>query len=754
MQLTPSIGLLSELRRTTSWQPDASRTPIEHLVEFLLTGTLAANAPRGIERLAEQVLSCDLRTTRVVILGGGTGLSTILGGNSKTPDWPDQPCIGVKQAFPCLHVVVCTTDDGGSTGRLLKFLPLIGIGDLRKLLISSMMPANLQRRYDLSQQKSDGLVRMLHALFNYRFPESSSGFEQLESPLSAISPNLRDVCPSQLAESFAALGRNISPGSLGPVIQPAGHSMGNLLLASAIFMEARGNRNRPPGLREIQGGIDRIAALIGAPKGRIHAATSAPGQLKFRYANGVEVCGQSKSAHVRRDSPVERVTAVFARNPVVSAAVQKVIREADLIIYAPGSLYTSIIPILQLEPIVSAIRANKNALKVLGANSWIQEGETDISLKNQGRGFLVSELIEAYDRNVPNGVSGLFHVVLSTNLEHIPGNILRNYALEGKSPIHLDKVRVESMGFRPVEATLFSSEQEKKSHVIHHDANRFTMAIRTLLYVDRCLKEKKEFSLRHSSAPPKPNRVSDTSIARRVRNPRTGPILCDYLGMIKQALGAKDFQPEGLGDFLVELAWENRDIHPSHLEFFRGTAVIPAEKWNRSTEWDNVLGYYDPEDQYLKLRRDLLGIPSKIREDLLVALGESLLGEYIDQRRWVEHRGARSYEISLRPEANRRCFLNDLQLRTYLRLARMTQAKDDPLKYRITVDIDEGFIPPGLLFGLMYAWYLCGCGLTMDYEMSLLRWPVRSLIPLHAKDRIRKEALVTFFRTQIFGHNE
>jgi uncharacterized cofD-like protein len=755
MPFTPSLGLLSELHRTASWQPDGSRTPIEHLVEFLLTGLLATNAPPGIERLAEQALHFDLRGTRVVILGGGTGLSTILGGNSQMPDWPDQPYVGVKQEFPHLNVVVCTTDDGGSTGRLLKSLPLIGIGDLRKLLLSSILPVNLQRRYRICGQESDDLVRMLHALFNHRFPERDSGFERLSNPLIAISPDLRDACPKQLAESLSELGRYVSLGSPGPAIVPAGHSMGNLLLASAIFMEAHGRTGRPPGLREIQGGIDRIAALIGAPTGRIHAATAAPGQLKFRYANGVEVYGQSKSARVRRDSPVERVTAEFARKPVVSAGVLNAIQEAELIIYAPGSLYTSILPILQLEPIVAAIRANGKALKVLGANSWIQEGETDISLKNQGRGFLVSELIEAYDRNVRDGVHGLFDVVLSANLERIPGNILRNYALEGKSPIHMDRVRVESMGFRPVEATLFSSEQERKAHVIHHDAQRFTLAIRTLLYVDKRLKQRREYSLRHIAAPKQPSagRIGRGK-TRSVMNSKTGATLCDYLASIKSALEDKDYRPAGLKDILVEVAWENRDIHPSHLGFFRGAVVVPAKDWNRNTEWDNVLGYYDPQDQYLKLHKDLLNIPSKIREDLLVALGESLLGQYIDQRNWIEHRGARSYEIVLKPEAERQCFLSDSQLHTYLSLTRMTKARDEALRYRLIVNNEEGFLPPGLLFGLIYAWYLCGGGLTMDYEMSLLRWPLKSLIPLHAKDRARKEALVTFFRTQIFGHSK
>jgi hypothetical protein len=78
----------------------------------------------------------------------------------------------------------------------------------------------------------------------------------------------------------------------------------------------------------------------------------------------------------------------------------------------------------------------------------------------------------------------------------------------------------------------------------------------------------------------------------------------------------------------------------------------------------------------------------------------------------------------------------------------------NPRIYRITINENGGFLPPGLLFGMLYAWYLSGQGITMEYEMSLFRWPLKSLIPLHAKDRIRKKALVTFFRTQVFGRLE
>jgi len=745
---------LSELRKTAFWQPDVARTPIEHVVEYLLTGVLARNAPPETRDLAERVLNSDLKDTRVVVLGGGTGLSTIVGGNSQMPDWPNRPLLGMKQEFPQLHSIVCTTDDGGSTGILLRSLPMIGIGDLRKILISSIIPGNLHIRYGIDEREIRNLIKAIHNIFNHRFSKDTIGFEQLADPLLVIAQNLRHALPKQLSQSLRELGACISPGGSGPAIQPAGHSMGNLLFASAIFREMQGRTDRPSSLREIQKGIDCIAGLVGAPVGHIHAATATPGQLRFRYANGVDVCGQSKSAQSRRDSPVERVTAEYIGRPIVSSAVQRAIEDADLIVYAPGSLYSSIIPLFQLEPIAAAIRSNRRALKILGANSWIQEGETDISYNNRARGFLVSELIEAYGRNIPGGIKGLVDIVLSANLEHIPGNILRNYALEGKSPIHLDRSHVETMGVHPIEATLFSPERQRKTHVIHHDPRRFALAIRTLLYADKYLRGDKGFRLRSSKVSKMPAAGAGNKKNRGSWQTIGGSPLCTYLESIKDALNDKSFKPLSLRDFFIEMVWANRDIHPSHLKFFRGVRVVPAKEWKRSTEWDNILGFFDPQDRYLKLHEELLAHPARLQEDLLVALGESLLGHYIEKRRWIRQHGARRYEILLRPDEQRECFLTDAQLHAYLKLARMIPDPVDNRIYRITINKDGGFLPPGLLFGLLYSWYLSGRGLTMEYEMSLFRWPTKSLIPLHAKDRLRKEALITFFRTRIFGRPE
>jgi hypothetical protein len=235
-------------------------------------------------------------------------------------------------------------------------------------------------------------------------------------------------------------------------------------------------------------------------------------------------------------------------------------------------------------------------------------------------------------------------------------------------------------------------------------------------------------------------------------------LLCDYLSAIREALGDKKFQPAVLRDALLDLVWANRDIQLGHFRFFREARIVAHANWNRSTEWDNVLGYYDPDDYCLKIHESLISKPERLREDLLVALGESLLGRYIESRRWLESKlsfmpQARCYEISLRPEHERECFMADSQLRAYLKLARMIPDSKDPRVYRITLNKGEGFLPPGLLFGLTYAWYLNNAyGSMMDYEMALLRWPVKSLMPHQAKERIRKQKLVDFFRSEIFGH--
>ena len=337
--------------------------------------------------------------------------------------------------------------------------------------------------------------------------------------------------------------------------------------------------------------------------------------------------------------------------------------------------------------------------------------------------------------------------MLASNLEHLPGDILRNYALEGKQPIHLDRSRVEAMGVTPVEATLFSVDRQPDRQAVQHDPEKFALAIRALLVADRHLPA--AWPRRGAAGRGRAGGGHEPIPPPR----RRPPAPCRYMALVKQALRSGRFDPPGLRDTLAELCWLNRDIRPEHLRCFEAVRVLPDARWHRSGEWDNVLGYFDPDDLAIKLHASLLGEPKRLREDLIIALGEAVLGRYIERRAWSggEPSAARCYSIRLLPPARRQTFLDPDQLARYLRLARMNPCPGDSNSWCITVNHGEGFLPPGLLFGLMYAWYLFNeWGGAMEYEMSLLKCPAESMIPCQALERARKQALVDFFRADVF----
>ena len=321
---------------------------VEQLLEVLINGIVPEGADKSsISRLAQDAYRFECRSTRVVAFGGGTGLSTVVGGNPQLEDWPDHPFIGLKQEFPFLDVVVCTTDDGGSTGLLLQQLPTIGIGDLRKLLLSLILRDELRATYGRGEIETMQLVRLIHRIFNHRFPDNRNDYRYVSNPLLVVPESLRRACPEPLASLLGSLGRYVTPRGDGPTIEPGGHCLGNLLLMAAIFREVPGKGEDPPDLEAIEKGLDTIARAIGVRPGRLHPATPTPGQLVLRYSNGVAVRGQWKSGLCRRDFPIDCVAVEFFGNPVVHQSLCSTIREADLIIFAPGSLYTSILPILQ-----------------------------------------------------------------------------------------------------------------------------------------------------------------------------------------------------------------------------------------------------------------------------------------------------------------------------------------------------------------------------------------------------------------------
>ncbi|HLI62722.1 MAG TPA: gluconeogenesis factor YvcK family protein [Terriglobales bacterium] len=97
--------------------------------------------------------SSDLRPLKVVAMGGGTGLSTLLQGLKHYVGPATDERLSGLPSIGDLSAIVTVSDDGGSSGRLRKELNVPAPGDVRNCIVA------------LSEDEA-----LLARLFQYRFP--------------------------------------------------------------------------------------------------------------------------------------------------------------------------------------------------------------------------------------------------------------------------------------------------------------------------------------------------------------------------------------------------------------------------------------------------------------------------------------------------------------------------------------------------------------------------------------------------------
>lgn len=139
-----------------------------------------------------------------------------------------------------------------------------------------------------------------------------------------------------------------------------GHALGNLLLL-ALAEQSEG---------------DYVAALEAAARlldcaGSVLPSTLQPVQLNARIA-GMQVDGQVRVASA--DGTVERVW-LEPDNPPAPPTSLAAIRDADVVLLGPGSLFTSVIATIMVPQIAEAIAAGRARVVYLG-NVATQPGET------------------------------------------------------------------------------------------------------------------------------------------------------------------------------------------------------------------------------------------------------------------------------------------------------------------------------------------------------------------------------------------
>ena len=229
----------------------------------------------------------------------------------------------------------------------------------------------------------------------------------------------------------------------------AGQSFGNLILAA---------------LNGVTGSFEEAVAQMSqvlAITGRVIPVTSADVQLEAVFENGTRVVGESKIYDFKKqqDCRIAHVALLPERPAALPAALQA-IREADLILMGPGSLYTSVIPNLLVEGVVEAI-CRSEALKIYVCNIMTQEGETE--------GYTAADHVDAL---LSHGAPGLVDLCLANSAPVRPG-LVEKYREEDAAPILVDRERIRAMGLELEEYPVASEGGD----YARHDPDRLAAAV-------------------------------------------------------------------------------------------------------------------------------------------------------------------------------------------------------------------------------------------------------------------------------------
>lgn len=313
----------------------------------------------------EKVLS---KGSKVVVIGGGTGLSVLLR--------------GLKEYTSNITAIVTVADDGGGSGVLREDLGMLPPGDIRSCILAL---ANTEPT--------------MEKLLQYRFNE----------------------------------------GIL------KGQNFGNLFLAA---------------MNEIYGSFEmaiKETSNVLAVTGKVLPMTLEDVTLYAELENGYIVKGESEIP-LKSKELSSKIKKVYIK-PTVSyplAEAVDAIKEADIIVLGPGSLYTSVIPNLLVNNIVDTIYEAKGT-KVYITNVMTQPGETE--------GYTVLDHVDSILKHSKED----FLDYCIVNVEEIPEETLKKYIFDGSEPVVLgkkDEKILNSKGIKLIKGNLI----DVKKDYIRHDS--------------------------------------------------------------------------------------------------------------------------------------------------------------------------------------------------------------------------------------------------------------------------------------------
>lgn len=225
-----------------------------------------------------------------------------------------------------------------------------------------------------------------------------------------------------------------------------GHSLGNLILAAMTNITG-----------DFFHAVTEMSKVLNV-RGKVLPAANRSVILNAEMNDGSIVKGESKIPYAGKE--IKRVFLTPKKIEPLPETVE-VIREADLIIIGPGSLYTSILPNL-LVPKIGREVCKAKAKKVYICNVMTQAGET--------LSYSASDHVKAlYDH-----MNCKFIDTILVNDAEIPSEIKEIYEKELAKPVHYDIDKLKGLGLDVMVDRIIAYE----NNVIRHD----TKKVADLLY--------------------------------------------------------------------------------------------------------------------------------------------------------------------------------------------------------------------------------------------------------------------------------
>lgn len=314
------------------------------------------------------------RGPRIVAIGGGHGLSTLL--------------MGLKEYTANLIAIVTVADSGGSTGRLREEFDVLAPGDIRNCIVS------------LADAPS-----LMGELFQFRFGEDS---------------------------------------------ELKGHNFGNLFITAMTQLTG-----------DFKKAVEESSKVL-AIRGKVLPSTLNKVNLVAKYEDGSEVEGEAKISE--KEVSIEKVylkptPSELSKDIKPTLEVIEAIKNAQIIVIGPGSLYTSILPNLVIKEITEAI-ANSSALKIYICNVMTQHGETD--------NYTASDHLRALIKHTHPRI--VDYCIVNSK---IPGEeILSRYRQEKAFPTIANSLEIRRMGYKVIEGNVIHT-----TDFVRHDPQKLARII-------------------------------------------------------------------------------------------------------------------------------------------------------------------------------------------------------------------------------------------------------------------------------------